>query len=159
MDKTMHIAKKVVCALLTVAAACSAGAQTAHFSNPPSIAKPFGYSHVAVVPGGQKMIFVAGQLGFLPDGKMAGEAGDFKAQAQQAFKNVDAALKAAGAKWENVVKINMYVTDVKSQMPLLRQVRDGFVNTSAPPTSTTVEIPRLVIDGALFEIDAVAVLP
>jgi enamine deaminase RidA (YjgF/YER057c/UK114 family) len=111
------------------------------------------------VPGGQRIIFVAGQLGFLPDGKMAGDPGDFKAQAHQAFKNVDAALIAAGAEWKHVVKINMYVTDAESQIPLLRQVRDSFVNTSAPPTSTTVEISRLVVEGALFEIDAVAVLP
>lgn len=134
-------------------------AQNVKFSNPSGIAPPSGYSHVAVVPAGQRTVFVAGQLGFLPNGKMAGESGDFKAQAHQAFKNVELALESVGAKWENVVKINMYMTDARNQLPLLREVRDSFVNTSAPPTSTTVEIPRLVVDGALFEIDAIAIIP
>jgi enamine deaminase RidA (YjgF/YER057c/UK114 family) len=38
-------------------------------------------------------------------------------------------------------------------------VRDRFVNTAAPPASTAVEIPRLARDGALFEVEAIAVLP
>lgn len=149
---------KWLCTALLLVAAEGAHAQNASLSNPPGIAKPSGYSHVAVVPGGQRMVFVAGQLGFMPDGKMAGEAGDFKAQAQQAFRNVQVALESAGATWKNVVKINMYLTDAK-QLPLLREVRDGFVNTSAPPTSTTVEVSRLMAEGAMFEIEAVAVVP
>jgi len=149
---------KFLSVAMILVAADGANAQ-ANFSNPPGITEPFGYSHVAVVPGGQRMVFVAGQLGLLPDGKMAGKAGDFRAQAHQAFQNVKAALESVGAKWENVVKINMYMTDAKSQLPLLREVRDGFVNTNAPPTSTTVEVPRLVVEGALFEIEAVAIIP
>lgn len=150
---------KLVCAAMTLIAAGSAYAQSANFANPPGIAKPFGYSHVAIVPAGQRTVFVSGQLGFLPDGKMAGAPGDFRAQAHQAFQNLKVALESAGAQWENVVKINMYVTDTRTQLPLLREVRDSFVNTGAPPASTTVEVSRLVVEGALFEIDAVAVVP
>ncbi len=150
---------KYLCAPLTIFPAKATVAQTVTFSNPPGIAKPFGYSHVVTVPAGQRTVFVSGQLGFLPDGKMAGEAGDFKAQAKQAFRNLEVALGAVGAKWENFVKINMYVTDAENQMTLLQEIRDSFVNTSAPPASTTVEIPRLVVKGALFEIDAVVALP
>ncbi|MGH8464872.1 MAG: RidA family protein [Pseudomonas sp.] len=143
--------------MLTLAA--GANAEDVAFSNPPGVAAPAGYSHVAVVPAGHRTIYVAGQLGFLPDGTMAGEPGDFSAQAEQAFRNVSEALRSAGSSWDQVVKINMYVTDARSQLPLLRQVRDRFVNTDSPPTSTTVQIASLVVPGALFEIDAVAVQP
>ncbi|MGR3806625.1 Enamine deaminase RidA, house cleaning of reactive enamine intermediates, YjgF/YER057c/UK114 family [Pasteurella testudinis DSM 23072] len=134
-------------------------AQNAEFTNPQSIHKPFGYTHVVSVPANQKMVFISGQLGISQEGKLVGKPGDFKAQAQQAFQNLDTALKAVGAKWEHVVKINMYLTDVKTQLPLLRDVRDSFVNTQNPPASTTVQIPRLVTDGALFEIDATVIMP
>lgn len=150
---------KFLYAAMAFVAVESANAQSVTFSNPPGVAKPFGYSHVAVVPSGQRMVFVAGQLGFLPDGKMAGEPGDFRAQAHQAFQNVKTSLESVGATWENVVKINMYMTDAKNQIPVLREVRDSFVNTKTPPTSTTVEISKLVVEGALFEIEAVAIIP
>lgn len=127
------------------------------FANPAGIAKPFGYSHTVTVPQGVKTVFISGQLGLDKNGKLIGK--DFKSQAQQAFQNLDIAIQAVGAKWENVVKINMYATDLKTQMSDLRTVRDSFVNVKNPPASTTVQIPRLVVDGALFEIDAVVVLP
>lgn len=133
--------------------------QKVKFYNPDDIAKPFGYSHIAVVSSGKNTAYISGQLGFLPNGKMAGEVGDFKAQAYQAFKNIEKALIAVGAEWKDVVKINMYLTDVKNQMSILREVRDSFVNTKNPPASTTVEVSRLVVDGALFEIDAIVVIP
>jgi enamine deaminase RidA (YjgF/YER057c/UK114 family) len=56
------------------------------------------------------------------------------------------------------VKINNYLTDM-SHMPIFREVRDEFLNRAAPPASTTVGISALARPGALFEIEAVAVLP
>jgi Putative translation initiation inhibitor, yjgF family len=57
-----------------------------------------------------------------------------------------------------VVKINNYLVDM-SHMGIFREVRDEFVNTAAPPASTTVAISQLARPGALFEVDAIAVLP
>ena len=57
-----------------------------------------------------------------------------------------------------MVKINNYLTDM-SHIGIFREVRDAFLHTKAPPASTTVAISALARPGALFEIEAVAVLP
>jgi reactive intermediate/imine deaminase len=115
-----------------------------------------GYSQaVEVRPG--RIIYVAGQVSMDRSGKLVGE-GDMRAQAQQTFENLKAALEASGAKFENVVKLNYYVLDV-AQLPAVREVRDKFVNTANPPASTAVEVKRLFREGFLIEIEAVAALP
>ncbi|HSD83192.1 MAG TPA: RidA family protein, partial [Anaerolineae bacterium] len=57
-----------------------------------------------------------------------------------------------------VVKLTYYLLDI-SQIPVVREVRDQFVNTQQPPTSSAVEVRRLFRDDLLIEIDAVAVIP
>ena len=56
------------------------------------------------------------------------------------------------------MKINNYLTDM-AHIGIFREVRDEFVNTAAPPASTTVAISQLARPGALFEVEAIAVLP
>jgi reactive intermediate/imine deaminase len=115
-----------------------------------------GYSQaVEVRPG--RIIYVAGQVSMDRSGKLVGE-GDMRAQAQQTFENLKAALEASGAKFENVVKLNYYVLDA-AQLPAVREVRDKFVNAANPPASTAVEVKRLFREGFLIEVEAVAALP
>ena len=112
-----------------------------------------GYSQaVEVRPA--RIIYIAGQVSLDRAGKLVGE-GDMRAQAQQTFENLKAALEASGAKFENVVKLNYYVLDV-TQLPAVREVRDKFVNTANPPASTAVEVKRLFREGFLIEVEAVA---
>ncbi|UZE50697.1 RidA family protein [Rhodopseudomonas sp. P2A-2r] len=144
--------------LFLISGATAAQAENT-FSNPPAIAKGPGYTHVVEVSGPHRLIFIAGQLGVKPDGKFAGEPGDFKAQATQAYQNLKAALDSVGASFKDVIKVNHYMTDIRAQLPVLREVRDTFVNTAAPPASTTVEVSRLAADAALFEVEAVVALP
>jgi enamine deaminase RidA (YjgF/YER057c/UK114 family) len=127
------------------------------FSNPKTIAKPPGYTHVVEATGPNRLIFIAGQLGLDLDNKLVGE-GDFRAQAFKAFDNLRLALASAGASFKDVVKLNNYLTDM-AHIGIFREVRDEFVNTAAPPASTTVAISQLARPGALFEIEAIAVLP
>ncbi len=126
------------------------------FINPPTMSKPPGYTHVIEATGPGRTVYIAGQLGLNRDGKLAGPPGDFRAQAKQAFENLKNAL-AAG--FEHVVKLNNYLTDIRAQLPIYRDVRDGYVSTVNPPASTTVEVSELAIDGALYEVEAIAVLP
>ena len=128
------------------------------FHNPDSIAKPVGYSHVveATTPG--KIIYVAGQLGLDLDNKIVGAPGDFRAQAEQVFRNLEHALAAADAGFEHVVKLNNYLTDL-GHLPIFREVRDAYVDTANPPASTTIQISKLARQGALLETEAVAILP
>jgi enamine deaminase RidA (YjgF/YER057c/UK114 family) len=74
------------------------------------------------------------------------------------FENLRRALAAGGATFRDVVKLNYYVVDA-AQVPVLREVRDRYVNTAAPPASTLVEVRRLFRDDLLLEVEAVAVVP
>jgi enamine deaminase RidA (YjgF/YER057c/UK114 family) len=69
------------------------------------------------------------------------------------------ALAEAGARFENVIKFNVYVTDVASQLAPWREIRDRYVSVSTPPASTLVQVPRLALDGLLVEVEAIAFLP
>ena len=128
------------------------------FLNPKTMAKPPGYTYVVEATGPNRLIFIAGQLGLDLDNKLVGQPGDFRAQAFRAFDNLRLALAGVGATFKDVVKLNNYLVDM-SHIPIFREVRDAFVNTAAPPASTTVAISTLARPGALFEIEAIAVLP
>jgi enamine deaminase RidA (YjgF/YER057c/UK114 family) len=129
------------------------------FVNPSTMSKPPGYTHVVEATGPGRIVYIAGQLGLTVDGKLAGRPDDFRAQATQAFENLKNALAAVGAGFEHVVKLNNYLTNIRAQLPLYRDVRDGYVSTAHPPASTTVEVSKLAIEGALYEVEAVAMLP
>lgn len=128
------------------------------FSNPKTLANPPGYSYVVEATGPNRLIFIAGQLGLDMENKLVGAPGDFRAQANKAVDNLKLALADAGATIKDVVKINNYLVDM-SHIPIFREVRDQHFNMSAPPASTTVAISQLARPGALFEIEAIAVLP
>ena len=128
------------------------------FLNPSTMPATRGYSHVVEATGPGRTVYIAGQLGMTPDGKFAGRAGDFRAQAVQCFENLKAALAAVGAGFEHVVKITNYFVDM-AHLQTFFEVRDRYVNTKAPPASTAVQIVRLAREGALFEVEAVAVIP
>jgi enamine deaminase RidA (YjgF/YER057c/UK114 family) len=126
------------------------------FSNPDAIAKPPGYSHVVEAIGPGRLVYFAGQLGMDRSGKMGASARD---QIELAFENLKAALASVGARFEHLVKINNYVVDIGVNIAPFREIRDRYVNTAAPPASTTIGVPELARPGALFEIEAIALLP
>jgi enamine deaminase RidA (YjgF/YER057c/UK114 family) len=128
------------------------------FLNPKTLAKPPGYTSVVETNGPGRTIYIAGQLGVDLDNKFVGEPGDFRAQCAKAFENLGFALVSVGATFKDVVKINNYLVDMK-HIGEFRAVRDSFLNTQAPPASTTIATPALARPGALFEIEAIAVLP
>jgi len=128
------------------------------FSNPTTLAKPPGYSYVVETTGPGRTIYLAGQLGLDMENQLVGEPGDFRAQAMQALENLKLALADAGATLKDVVKINNYLVDM-AHIADFREVRDKYFNMDAPPASTTVAISKLARPGALFEIEAIAVLP
>jgi enamine deaminase RidA (YjgF/YER057c/UK114 family) len=125
------------------------------FSSPASMPKPRGYSQVVEAAAPGRILFIAGQLGYTPDGKIAS---DFRGQAVQAFENLKAALADAGGDFSHVVKVTSYFINM-DDLPTYFEVRDRYVNTAAPPASTAVQISRLARPEALYEIEAIAVLP
>jgi enamine deaminase RidA (YjgF/YER057c/UK114 family) len=130
-----------------------------HLFNPETMAKPVaGYSQVGEVTGG-KVVYVAGQVALDGSGNLVGKD-DFRAQAEQVFKNLNAAVQAAGGTFHDVVKLNYYCVDTvdPSAVQQVRDVRDKYVNTQSPPTSTFVVVRRLVRPEWLIEVEAVAVV-
>jgi enamine deaminase RidA (YjgF/YER057c/UK114 family) len=128
---------------------------TTRFINPPTIAKPPGYTHVVEIAGPARIVYIAGQLGFDAGGNMPA---DFRGQAVNAFENVKNALAAVGAEFKDVVKINNYLVDIPTTIPIFREVRDKYLNMAAPPASTAIGVPALARPGALFEIEAIVVI-
>lgn len=134
-------------------------AQVFHIFNPETMAKPTaGYSHVAEVTGG-KLVYIAGQVAIDRSGNLVGKD-DFRAQVQQVFENLKSAVEASGGDFHNVIKLNYYCAESvdPAQMPVVREVRDKYVNTANPPVSTFVVVKRLVRPEWLIEVDAVAVV-
>jgi enamine deaminase RidA (YjgF/YER057c/UK114 family) len=126
------------------------------FSNPDTMPKPPGYSHVVEVTGPGRTVYFAGQLGSNKSGKMGANA---REQMEMAFENMKEALASVGAGFEHVVKLNNYIVDIGTNLAHYREVRDKYVNKTSPPASTTIGVPQLALPGALFEVEAIAILP
>jgi len=143
--------------LIVLLAALPAFAQV-EYLNPKTMMRSPRYSQLAIVNGGG-LVFISGQAATGIDGKLVGE-GDFKAQAEQVFRNLRDALTAAGATPNDVVSIETFFLRAED-LPAYREARTAFFGKRiAPPaTSTTVIVSGLVVPGALLEVSAVAVVP
>ena len=112
------------------------------------------YTQVVDVPPGHRLVYLSGQVPLDSTGALRGGS-DFRSQAKQVFENLRSGLAAVGADFNNVVKLNFYVTDVRN-LPALREVRDRYVNVAAPPASTLVQVSGLFRDDVLLEVEAIA---
>jgi len=127
------------------------------FIQPKTLAEQHGYTYTVETTGPGRTIYIAGQLGLDMENKIVGAPGDFRAQATKAIQNLEAALASVGASLSDVVKITNFLTDM-SHIGIYREVRDQFFKVPRP-ASTAVGISQLARPGALFEIEAIAVLP
>ena len=115
---------------------------------------PGGYSQVVEVRGG-RTLYISGQIALDSSGQVVG-SGDFTAQIREVFANLKARLDEASASFNDVVKLNFYLTDA-SDIQILRDVRDSYVNREQPPASTLVIVKQLLRPELLIEVDAIAV--
>ena len=123
---------------------------------PKTMPNSVGYSQLAVVTGGA-VVFIAGQVALDKSGNIVGKD-DFKAQVQQVFENLSAAVEAAGGRFSDIIKLNYYLVDL-SHLPELREVRDKYIDLKNPPASTAVQVPKLFRLEFLIEVEAIAVVP
>ena len=149
------IARTIALLLLVPCSIAAAQGAAPQFINPTSLVKPNGYTHVVVAPDG-RTVYVAGQVALDSAGQLVG-AGDFRAQADQVFRNLRRALASVGGNLEDVVKSTTFITDLE-QVPSLREVRTRHLPSSHPPASTLVVVSSLARRDFLIEIEAVAVL-
>ena len=104
-----------------------------------------------------EFVFVGAQSAKGRRGAIA-HGGDIVSQAKLTISNISEVLNTLGCDLDDVVKLNNYLTDLK-YLPTFRQVRDSYLADANRPASTTIAISGLAREGALLEIEAVAVLP
>ncbi|MGW4980725.1 RidA family protein [Streptomyces mirabilis] len=121
---------------------------------PDGVAPAAAYSHVVLGTG--RFVAVSGQLALDEDGKLVG-AGDPAAQARQVFENLRRCLAAAGATFDDVIKLTFFVTDM-AHMPAVRAARDAHIPADRLPAASAVQVAALVRPEFLMEIEAYAVV-
>ena len=127
------------------------------FFNPPALNPTNGFTHVVTATGG-KTVYVSGQVSVNERAEVIGK-GDFRAQVERTFENLKAALAAAGATFDDVVKVTYFVVGLKPELvPHVREVRKKYLNATNPPASSLVGVEALVVSEWLIEIEAIAVV-
>ncbi len=111
---------------------------------------PYHYSQAFRVGD---LLFISGQAAIAPDGSIVGKD-DFDAQARQAFANLEAVLRCAGAELRDVVKVTVFLTDV-SHFPRVVELRRQYFSPPYP-ADTTVQVEALALPELMVEIEAVA---
>ncbi|GAA2828587.1 RidA family protein [Kitasatospora paracochleata] len=129
--------------------------QTTRIADPAGVAPSTRYSHVVSATGRQ--VFVAGQVALDESGALVGE-GDAVAQARQVFANIGRCLAAAGAGFEHLTKLTIFVTDI-AHLPGVRTAWDEALDPKHAPASSAVQVAGLFLPGLLLEIEAYAVVP
>mgnify|MGYP003792566509 CR=1 FL=1 len=122
---------------------------------PDGVAPAAQYSHVVLGTG--RFVAVSGQLALDEDGELVGES-DAAAQARQVFENLRRCLAAAGATFDDVVKLTYFMTDM-AHMPAVRAARAEHIPDDRLPAASAVRVAGLVRPEFLMEVEAYAVLP
>ncbi|CAL9373516.1 2-iminobutanoate_2-iminopropanoate deaminase [Streptomyces sp. enrichment culture] len=122
---------------------------------PEGVAPAAQYAHVMTGTG--RLVAVSGQLALDEDGRIVG-AGDAGAQARQVFENLRLCLAAAGAAFDDVVKLTYFVTDM-AHMPAVRAARAAHIPDDRVPAASAVQVSALVRPEFLLEVEALAVVP
>jgi enamine deaminase RidA (YjgF/YER057c/UK114 family) len=125
-----------------------------HHVAPAGMAPGTGYSHTVVATG--RVVAIAGQVAMDEHGQLVGDD-DPWVQTERVFENLGLALAAGGATFADVIKLGVFTTDIDI-LPVVRKVRDRYVDTAAPPASTAVQVSALFRPGYLVEIEALAVV-
>ncbi|CAM5525307.1 RidA family protein [Mycolicibacterium aubagnense] len=124
--------------------------------NPDDLPVPEIYTQV-VIATGSRMVFVSGQQPEGRDGKLVGH-GDFATQARLAFGNLGRALRAAGARPEQVCKITVYIVDYDrdEHVPIIEEAQISLFGGHKP--ANVVVGVAIMSPGYLIEVDAIAVI-
>jgi reactive intermediate/imine deaminase len=101
------------------------------------------------------LVFLSGQVAVGADQSEVVGAGDFDAQAEQVFRNIEQALTAGGSSLSNVIKVTIYLTDI-ANLPKIVELRKKWF-TEPYPASTMVEVSALAAPEFMLEIEAIAV--
>lgn len=120
----------------------------------PSLPSPIGPYSAGMIF--DRLVFVSGQGATLPEtGALAGP--DVEAQTEQALRNVEAILKAAGSSLGHVLRCGVFLTDM-AEFPRMNAVYSRVFGGHRP-ARTTIQAAALPMPGLRVEIDAIAYIP
>lgn len=115
-----------------------------------------GYSHVVIAEAPARILAALPRYIYVARGELSP---DFAQQVEQALRNLAAALDAAQAAPSDVVKLTVLVVDhTQDRLGVFVQALRAMWGEASPPACTLIPVPRLALDGMLFEIDATAVI-
>ena len=125
--------------------------------NPEDVPRPLKptFSQGVKFTDAKTLVFVSGQVAMDKDGNVVGKA-DAYAQAMKLLENMKLVLKEAGATFDNVVNLKVYLKDMRDFEAIHKARAHYFLKE--PPSSTLVQISQLVHPDMLVEMDAVAAL-
>lgn len=112
-----------------------------------------GYPYSPGARGGN-LVFTAGQVAWDENGNLVG-LGDVRKQTAQVLKNVESVLIEGGASLDDVLKCNVYLSDMRYFQQMNEEFRRAFPHE--PPARTTVQAP-LAEPEMLVEIEAIALI-
>ena len=115
--------------------------------------KPQSSYSQSILASAQRWLFISGQVPVNAEGKLVGKA-DIEVQTRQVFRNLQAQLKAAGATFDQVVKLTFFLRNISDYKTVAR-VREEFLKPDYP-AATLVEISHLVNPEWLIEVEAIA---
>lgn len=126
--------------------------------NPPDLAAPRGFNHAILASGG-KVLFLAGQDAADGEGKIVAP-GDLPAQFEQVLRNLKAVVEAAGGTMQDIVKLNIFVTDRDAYVASLDALGSTFRRYFGGhyPAMALFEVSAFFRDGNLIEMEGFAYL-
>ena len=127
------------------------------YLSPENLHKNPAFSHLAVVSGNVKTIYIGGQNAVDSQGNILGK-GDLKAQAEQMLSNFEACLAAAGAGFEDIVKWTIFMVEGQAIQPAFEVFQHVNEKRKSPPLVTMAYVSALANPDFLIEIEAVAVV-
>ena len=124
--------------------------------NPVSWSLDLGFNQGEVVSGHIRTLYVSGQTAMSADGRPEHD-GDFAAQLALAADNLEAVLAGAGMSTANLVRLNVYTTDVDALFPHYGVLAARLGAAGVAPTTTMLGVTRLAIPGQMVELEGTAV--
>ena len=124
--------------------------------NPWSWSLDYGFNQAELVEGATRVLVLSGQSAAAPDGTPQ-HAGDLPAQVSLSLDNIETVLRGAGMTLGNVVRINVFTTDMDAMMGAWGDLSKRFAAAGVTPTSTLVGVTRLAFPEMMVEIEATAV--
>ncbi|HRP23599.1 MAG TPA: RidA family protein [Thauera sp.] len=124
--------------------------------NPPELFVGKAFSQTYSIRGADRLIFLSGQVDCDREGKVR-NPDDLEAQLKGTLDNIEIGLRAQGASMRDLVKVNIYVVDLRpEQLARIREIRSAYFDAERPPAVTLLGVDRLAFEGLKVEIEVIA---